>query len=190
MHSYPWVLVACNTKKGAKKACDKWIEEHIEGSPFDYGGSIEEDTEENGFKTVIPSNDPKFMEALKSAVEAERDALKEQWDIIKQFVLKFAACRNPPSDDSKVRIERAVAYGISGLIDSGKVVNHEQSAYLCYYSFHSFYELRRHIRDGRGDMITSNAAVFCAVDVEVDAILSGEYTELEGLFLVRTDFHS
>ena len=189
MHSYPWVLVAADSVKQARSRCDSWIEEHLRDGPFDYGGSVGEDDDGLDYKVVIPSNDPKFMKALKGAVEAEHAAFKEQWDSVKQFVLKFAACPSPPSDDCKVTIERVIAQGISGIVESGTKSSHEQSAYLCFYSFHLLYELHNHIRGGRSSMGTSYAVVFDTAEIDVDSILDGTQEDLKGLYLVRADCH-
>jgi hypothetical protein len=191
VHSYPWVLVRANDEKEARQWCEEWINSHLEGSAFDYGGPVD-NADDPEFKTVIRYGDRNFMKVLRKAVEMEHASVREHWDAVKQFVMKFAACKDPPTDQRTCQITKIVAQGINGLIDAGKEVTYGMSAHEAYLQMKWLYEVRKHMQY-RGYMGTSDAVLFVTEDVEVDIddLLAGgaKGKDLQDLFLVRTDLH-
>lgn len=191
MHSYPWVLVRAGNKKEAKQACEDWINSHIEGSAFDYGGPAS-DADDPEFKTVIQYGESDFLRVIRSCVEVEKASIKEGWDVVRQFVLKFAASKYPPPDSRKCAVTMIVAQGISGLVEAGKEVTHEIRVHECFLRMRWLIEMRKHM-EYRCYMDSSDACLFVDedTDVNVDELLTGKskVKDPEELFLVHTDCH-
>ena len=191
MRSYPWILVEAENKKDAKVVAADWIDEHLDDGPYDYGSSISSKADPEN-KSVIAYGEPGFLVALKDAIGCEEAGLKESWDVVKQFVLKFAACKKLPVDDRTVKVCRVLAQGINGIIEAGAETEQELSASACYYEMKKLYELRRHMTCGRGYMTTLAAVLFMQTNVGIADVLNSKVVLDAGmkLFLVHADCHS
>jgi len=189
VHSYPWVLVRADNKEEAKRACVDWIDAHIEDSAFDYGGPVD-DGDDPECKTVIRYGEPDFMKVIKDAVKTEKAFIRENWSIVKQFVLKFAACKNPPPDSRKCNITRVVTHGIGGLIKSGEELTYDMSVHEGFLRMKWLDEMRKHM-EYRRYMSTSDACLFEDADVDIDELLAGKSVtkDPKKLFLVQMDCH-
>jgi hypothetical protein len=183
--------VRAKDKKEAREACSDWINSHLEGSAFDYGGPSD-DEEDPEFKTVLQCGDEHFMPELSAAVEAEKASIREHWAVVKQFVLRFLVRDDPPPDDRSFMVTRVVAQGIEGVVHSGREVTYKMSVHEGLLHVKWLHTMRHHV-EYRCYMESSDACLFVDedVDVNIDDFIAGKAKaeNPEELFLVRTNLH-
>jgi hypothetical protein len=156
MHSYPWVLVEAESKDEAVEVAQNWLDGQGGECPYDYGNVATEESH------VLRGGTDEFRKAVKVAIENERRALREHWDVAKAFLSSF---EEPPSDESKrFKATYKVGYGIGPgeLLKAGtEIKDDDLSAGMGYYHTRKLDAIHLHM-DGRDQAITNDASLYDA----------------------------
>lgn len=188
MHSYPCLLIEADDAEEAFSKAEDWVNENLAHTHFDYGGPVEADRMESGGPT-LPQTDPKFKECVRGLLKTERDVLWEHWNIIRQGVLKYAACMTPPSNDKKVKVAVVKGIGLEAFYDAGHETTYDTNMGQVYYSMYKFHELEDHAKYGRKSLKTPDFTLANATEYEVEDLLA-DGASFPNVFLVMLDMHS
>lgn len=131
MHVRPYVVV-----DGCGNAADALVRTHIHtdgwlppGGPYDYGGPLVPGRDGKLGDIAIPAGTPKYRGAVGSALEAERRAAGEQWEVLRQAMDAFGRSEAPPGLEETFRARYRTGLGLAGLpagteIDGDETFSH------------------------------------------------------------------